>query len=64
MKKVKLEEKEDLPKKRHHWIVGPPNSGKTTWKNSNLSEAFEIPKNNDFSGYSGERSLWIDEFKG
>lgn len=34
MKKVKLEEKEDLPKRRHFWICGPPNTGKTTWKNN------------------------------
>lgn len=59
-----MEEKEDLPKKRHFWIYGPPNSGKTTYKNKNLGNAFEIPKNNDFYGYAGEKVMWIDEFKG
>ena len=64
MKKVKMEVKEDLPKKRHFWICGPPNTGKTTWKNNNLKDPFEMPKNNDWNGYNGETELWTDEFKG
>lgn len=63
-KKVKLEERLDLEKKRHYWISGPPNCGKTTWKNNHLVRPFEIPKNNDWQGYNGEDELWIDEFKG
>lgn len=64
-KKVKLEEKEDLEKRRHLWISGPPNCGKTWWKDNMIPEPkFEIPRNNDWTGYSGERNLWIDEFKG
>ena len=62
-KKIHLEEKEDLPKKRHYWIHGPPNCGKTTFKDT-LKDTFEIPKNKDWEGYSGQRTLWIDEFKG
>lgn len=64
-KRVKLEEKEDLDKCRHLWIFGPPNCGKTWWKDNKIPEPkFEIPRNNDWTGYSGERNLWIDEFKG
>lgn len=59
-----MEERLDLEKKRHYWISGPPNCGKTTWKNTQLVRPFEIPKNNDWSGYNGEDELWIDEFKG
>ncbi len=64
MKKVKVEERQDLEKRRHYWIYGDPNSGKTTWKNTFLKDDFEIPKNNDWTGYKGETELWIDEFKG
>lgn len=53
-----------MDKKRHYWISGPPNCGKTTWKNNHLVRPFEIPKNNDWVGYNGEDELWIDEFKG
>lgn len=28
----------DLPKKRHYWIYGPPNCGKTTWRKKNILE--------------------------
>lgn len=55
----------ELPKQRHYWICGPPNSGKTTWRLKNIKEDhYEIPKNNDFKNYNGEHNLWIDEFKG
>ena len=60
-----MEEKDPLAvKKRHYWIQGEPNTGKTTWKDKNLLSGFEIPKNNDWTGYNGEKDLWIDEFKG
>lgn len=57
-----------LPKKRHQWIFGPSNSGKTTHLRSLHAEwekdHFEIPRNNDWVGYCGQRYLWMDEFKG
>jgi len=59
---------EPLPKKRHQWIFGPSNSGKTTHLRSLQrdwdQDHFEIPRNNDWVGYSGHRYLWMDEFKG
>ena len=61
----------ELPceKKRHPWIYGPSNCGKTTRMKQMLEEfgrdnCFQIPYNNDWSGYQGERILYCDEFKG
>jgi hypothetical protein len=54
-----------LPKKRHYWIYGPANTGKTTWRENNLKEdTYEIPFNGDWKGYAGEHNLWIDEYRG
>lgn len=63
-------EEPDLPKKRHEWIHGPSNTGKTTTLRASQRDwsadggFFEIPRNNDWKGYQGERHLFIDEFKG
>lgn len=63
-------EEEDIPteKKRHIWIWGGPDSGKTTKLESIYNQYpgnhFQIPYNNDWQGYKGERILWADEYKG
>lgn len=42
-----------IPKKRHHWICGPPNSGKSYILEHLPEPKFEIPYNDDWSGYQG-----------
>ena len=56
-------------KKRHLWIYGPSNTGKTTMLRNQMREKgednfFEIPTNNDWVGYSDQYYLWMDEYKG
>lgn len=56
-------------KKRHFWIYGDTNSGKTYYKEHILKERhpndwFDIPYNNDYFGYNGERFLFADEYDG
>lgn len=57
-----------LEKQRHFWIAGATNSGKTYWLRKQISaepEAwFQIPKNNDWVGYQGQKNLYIDEYRG
>lgn len=61
---------DELPeKKRHLWIYGPSNTGKTTMLRNQMRERgeehfFEIPTNNDWVGYSDQYYLWMDEYKG
>lgn len=58
----------DIIKKRHHWIYGDSNSGKTTYVRSKIMEDpddwFQIPYNGDWKGYNGQRNLYADEYKG
>lgn len=67
---TKKADPEEYPteKKRHIWIWGGPDSGKTTKMEEILAEypgnTFQIPYNNDWQGYLGERILWADEYKG
>nr|WQA30170.1 MAG: rep protein [Cressdnaviricota sp.] len=55
-------------KKRHHWIYGLSNTGKTEmlWKKMDEEDGgwFQIPTNNDWKGYNGEKNLYLDEYKG
>ena len=56
-------------KKRHFWIYGESNTGKTSFIDDYLKIAFpgdtyNIPKNNDWISYAGETILYCDEFKG
>lgn len=61
---------DELPeKKRHLWIYGPSNTGKTTMLRNKMRELgednfFEIPTNNDWVGYNNHYYLWMDEYKG
>lgn len=60
---------EEMPeKKRHEWIYGESNTGKTTYLRKMMQEVdggwFQIPYNNDWKGYAGEKNLYADEFKG
>lgn len=66
--KEKIEIMLNQNKKRHEWIYGPSNSGKTYGLYKKMAENpdnwFQIPVNNDWAGYNGEKNLWIDEYKG
>lgn len=61
---------DELPeKKRHLWIYGPSNTGKTTCLRNKMREKgednfFQIPTNNDWVGYNNQYYLYFDEFKG
>lgn len=58
----------DIVKKRHFWIYGDSNTGKTMELKANIAMSpndwFQIPTNNDWVGYNGEKNLYIDEYKG
>lgn len=58
-----------LPKKRHYWLYGETDSGKTVKLRSLLNEfgpanTFQIPPNDDWVGYTGQRLLYFDEYVG
>lgn len=60
---------EFLVKRRHQWVFGPSNTGKTTamrkWINCVGEEnCCEIPYNNDWTRYNGQKYLYADEYKG
>lgn len=57
------------PKQRHLWFYGGSNTGKTyklreMMKQTGEEKWFQIPTNNDWIGYNGEKYLYMDEFKG
>lgn len=59
----------NLFKNRHQWVFGPSNSGKTTalrkWiKDAGEENCCEIPYNNDWGRYCGQKYLYADEYKG
>jgi len=56
-------------KKRHIWLYGPSNSGKTTKLKQIIAaegedNCFQLPTNKDYVGYQGEMILFLDEFRG
>ncbi|UYD39105.1 MAG: replication associated protein [Wigfec virus K19_598] len=56
-----------MPKKRHLWVYGPSNTGKSFWLRAyrSMHTASEIPPNDDWSGINLETDLlWADEYKG
>lgn len=59
---------QSLPKKRHLWVSGPSNSGKSTFLNAFkecFEHAVEIPINSDWRYVREDTDLfWADEFKG
>lgn len=72
--KMLLNQKRPMPdqmpeKRRHIWICGESNTGKTTrlrlaMKNYEKDGWFQIPTNNDWVGYNNQKYLYIDEYKG
>jgi hypothetical protein len=62
------ENTKNLQKKRHVWIFGTSNSGKTSYvrKLTKLEPDnwFKLPKNDDWRFYNNQRYLWLDEFVG
>lgn len=67
---AKKEMPEIMPeKKRHLWIWGSSNTGKTTLLRNQMREKgidnfFQIPANNDWIGYDDQYYLYFDEYKG
>lgn len=67
---MKKSSPEEYPKekRRHIWLYGPSDCGKSTKLKQILNNyegnTFQIPYNNDWQGYQGERLLWADEYKG
>ena len=61
---------EVMPEKRRHlWIWGSSNTGKTTLLRNQMKEKgydnfFQIPSNNDWVGYNDQYYLYFDEYKG
>lgn len=57
-----------LKKQRHEWLWGESNTGKSTLlKEEMLGEEdnwFQIPPNNDWTGYYDQEHLWYDEYVG
>ena len=55
-------------KKRHAWIFGKSNTGKSTMLRSlidyNPGDFYEISDVKDWTGYNGQRYLYYDEYKG
>ena len=72
--KMLLKQEKELPeemlgKKRHFWIYGATNTGKTThlrklMKNVGVENVFQIPYNNGWVGYNDEMYLIADEYRG
>lgn len=72
--KMLLNKKKKMPdvlpeKRRHLWIYGPSNTGKTTHLREKMQEKgeenfFQIPTNNDWVGYDDQYYLYLDEYKG
>lgn len=66
----KKEMPDELPEKRRHlWIWGSSNTGKTTrlrqqMKEKGMDNFFQIPSNNDWIGYDDQYYLYFDEYKG
>jgi len=68
-KKERREVPLDILKKRHFWTFGPANSGKTYRLKQFLmavgdDEAYQMPYNNDWTGYLNQKYIWADEYKG
>lgn len=57
-----------VKKKRHEWLYGASNTGKTTLLKEEMKGEednwFEIPPNNDWNGYKNQEHLWMDEYTG
>lgn len=56
-------------KRRHIWIYGESNTGKTVFREKMMNTVpggwFQIPlTNDDWKGYNGELNLYADEYKG
>lgn len=56
-------------KKRHWWIYGISDSGKTffrknKWTDYYKDDSFQISYDNNFYAYGNQRILWMDEFDG
>lgn len=71
LKKRKNDDRRDnspVKKKRHEWIYGESNTGKSTLLREEMKDNeenwFQIPYNNDWSGYINQEHLWADEYKG
>jgi len=68
VKKDAISIPQDFKKRRHLWVTGPSNSGKTYWLREFIkgcSDPQEIPANNDYAHVSPDTDcLYVDEYKG
>lgn len=57
-----------IKKRRHEWLYGASNTGKTTILRQEIADCpenwFQIPYNNDWNGYYNQEHLYADEYKG
>lgn len=57
-----------LKKKRHEWLYGESNTGKSTILREEIADEpenwFQIPPNNDWTGYYNQEHLYYDEYVG
>lgn len=57
-----------LKKKRHEWLYGESNTGKSTLLRQEMEGEednwFQIPPNNDWTGYYDQEHLYYDEYVG
>lgn len=59
---------EEKTKKRHIWLYGPSNAGKSYWYRQNYTfrDTYKVPYSQptNWANYKGEKYLLLDEFKG
>lgn len=67
-KRNRRDDNSPLKKKRHEWLYGPSNTGKSTILREEMAGEednwFQIPPNNDWSGYYNQEHLYYDEYTG
>ena len=67
-RKVHRQDNSPLKKKRHEWLYGPSNTGKSTILKEEMAGEednwFQIPPNNDWTGYYNQEHLYYDEYTG
>ena len=67
-RKFNRDDASPVKKRRHEWLYGESNTGKTTILRDEMKDDpdnwFQIPYNNDWQGYTNQEHLYADEFKG
>lgn len=67
-KRSRREDASPLKKRRHEWLYGESNTGKSTILREEIADDennwFQIPPNNDWTGYYNQEHLYYDEYTG